>query len=505
MINFGNNSIVIKNSHSIAVLYVMLYIVFPNTTNAQIQYNLVPNYSFEQYTNCPSSSSIQEVRNSKPDYWYKPDKRAAIYYNSCANVNSNLSVPYHITTGGADFQYPKTGVAYISMFYYNGGDTRNYFQVKLTDSLKQGKCYYAECFVSCFNSMQLACNNQAMLFTNNAIYADTFAGLQIIPANPQIQNTHIITDTLNWVKVGGVFTAQGGEQYLTLGNFKNNAQTQTQQIQTTGYNGAAYYLEDVTVIPLDSITLKADAGTDKTITVGDSVFIGSFTTGLTNVNWYNATGNIIATGIPGMYVKPATSTFYVIEQNVCGQYSKDTVYITVGVVPLVIKNYELRIKNEGVVNKWITLNEINVSHFNVQRSSNGIEFNTIQQTTAKNNAYNEYSITDVQPLNGVSYYRIEAVDKDGKKTYSKTLSITSNHRPQILNIYPNPAKDVVNIEYENIKEVSIIDFTGRTLQQRTFNNSNNVQMNIATLSKGVYVLKVVDTKGNMQTQKLIVE
>jgi hypothetical protein len=108
-------------------------------------------------------------------------------------------------------------VAYIGMFYYNGGDARNYFQVKLTDSLKQDKCYYAECFVSSSNSMQLACNNQAMLFTNNPIYADTFAGLQIIPANPQVQNTHIITDTLNWVKVSGVFMAQGGEKYLTIG------------------------------------------------------------------------------------------------------------------------------------------------------------------------------------------------------------------------------------------------------------------------------------------------
>jgi len=476
-------------------------------TNAQFSpYNLVPNYSFEQYTNCPSSSSIQEVRNSKPDYWYKPDKRAAIYYNSCANVNSNLSVPYHITTGGADFQYPKTGVAYISMFYYNGGDTRNYFQVKLTDSLKQGKCYYAECFVSCFNSMQLACNNQAMLFTNNAIYADTFAGLQIIPANPQIQNTHIITDTLNWVKVGGVFTAQGGEQYLTLGNFKNNAQTQTQQIQTTGYNGAAYYLEDVTVIPLDSITLKADAGTDKTITVGDSVFIGSFTTGLTNVNWYNATGNIIATDIPGMYVKPATSTFYVIEQNVCGQYSKDTVYITVGVVPLVIKNYELRIKNEGVVNKWITLNEINVSHFNIQRSSNGIEFYTIQQTAAKNKTYNEYAVTTIPPLGGEGgYYRIEAVDKDGKKTYSKTEKVQLKIDKEQLTIYPNPATNIVNIAFKEMQQVIITDVTGRKLLSKQFIGTSNAQLNISSLRKGIFFVQVIGKNGSSETKKLLVQ
>jgi len=386
-------------------------------------------------------------------------------------------------------------------------DSRNYIQVQLLDSLRQGKCYYAEYYVNLPNSLRLGCNNQAMLFTNNPVYVDTNAIplVHLLPANPQIQNTHIITDTLNWIKISGVFTAQGGEKYLTLGNFKNNVQTSIQIIQPTGYNGAAYYLEDVSVIPLDSITLKADAGTDRTINLGDSTFIGSYLTGLANVNWYNATGNIIATGIPGMYVKPATSTFYVIEQNVCGQYSKDTVYITVGVVPLVIKNYELKIKNEGVVNKWITLNEINVSHFNIQRSSNGVEFYTIQQTTAKNNAYNEYSITDVQSLNGTSYYRIEAVDKDGKITYSKTEKVQLKIDKEQLTIYPNPATNVVNIIYNKIKQVTVADIAGRMVRNMQVNGADMVQVNIAGLQQGVYLVRVTSTDNKTEVQKLIVQ
>jgi hypothetical protein len=210
-----------------------------------------------------------------------------------------------------------------------------------------------------------------------------------------------------------------------------------------------YYIEDVSVLPLDSITLKQMQVQTATIIVGDSVYIGSYKW-LNNITWYNSTGSIIATGIPGLYVQPTASTFYVIEQTVCGQYSKDTVYITVGVVPLVIKNYELKIKNEGVVNKWVTLNEINVSHFNIQRSADGVEFYTINKTAAKNNAYNEYSITDVQPLNGTSYYRIEAIDKDGKKTYSKTEKIQLKIDKEQLIIYPNPAKDMININYPKI-------------------------------------------------------
>lgn len=161
--------------------------------------------------------------------------------------------------------------------------------------------------------------------------------------------------------------------------------------------------------------------------------------------------------------------------------------------------------NEGVVNKWVTANEINVTHFNIQRSSNGIDFYNINKIAAKNESYNEYSFTDVQPLNGKNIYRLEVVDKDGKITYSKTLQITLNIKPEALNIYPNPAKNVVNVIGKNIQQISIIDFTGRTLIQQNFNNANNLKLNIENLSKGIYLLKVEDVKGNMQTKKLIVE
>jgi hypothetical protein len=395
----------------------------------------------------------------------------------------------------------------MAMFYYNGMNARNYIQVELLDSLQQGKCYYAEYYVNLMNTARIGCNNQSMLFTNAPIYVDTAANIFMLPANPQIQNTYIITDTLNWVKISGVFTAQGGEQYLTLGNFKNNAETAIQQIQPTGYNGAIYYIEDVSVLPLDSITLQADAGTDTTITAGDSVFIGSYTTGLTNVIWYNATGSIIATNTAGFYVQPATSTFYVIEQNVCGQYSTDTVYVNVGVVPLVIKNFILAPLSggEGLGVRWVTVNEINVSHFNIQRSADGVEFYTINKTAAKNNAYNEYGITDLQPLNGINYYRIEAVDKDGKITYSKTLQITTNHRPQTLNIYPNPATNIVNINFPDIRQAYITDVTGRLLLSKQLGGVSNTQLNIASIGKGIFFVRVTDSKGITQTEKLIVQ
>ena len=476
------------------------------------QYNLVPNYSFEENVVCPSINN-----NPVPAPWYLPQNvpNKSAFVHACS-TSPDYSVPFN--SGNTGFQYPKTGQGYAGVEVYNlfFFDGRYYLQTKLKSILQTGGCYYGEFWVSLVNYSRIAINNIAMLLTDTAIWSAGSSnspnfGYDLIPANPQIFNygNPVITDTLNWVKISGVFTAQGGEEYITIGNFKDDANTTTVQVNSgvDTYDKASYCIDDIYLIPLDSMFLQADAGTDKTITQGDSVYIGSYINGINNITWYNSTGNIIATGIPGMYVKPATSTFYVIEQNVCGQYSKDTVYITVGVVPLQIMSFTLAPLSggEGLGVRWATLNETNVAHFNIQRSNNGIEFNTIQQTTAKNNAYNEYSITDVQPLNGVSYYRIEAVDKDGKKTYSKTEKVQLKIDKEQLTIFPNPAKDIVHINYPKIKQVTVADIIGRKLITKNYNILNNLQLSISYLPKGIYTITIVDVGNNIQSKVFIVE
>jgi len=85
-------------------------------TNAQFSpYNLIPNPSFEQYTNCPYY--LANLRNDKPDYWYKPDLRGARYFNACANgydYNYN-GMPVNFGGGG---RIINTHVQVMVMLFY---------------------------------------------------------------------------------------------------------------------------------------------------------------------------------------------------------------------------------------------------------------------------------------------------------------------------------------------------------------------------------------------------
>lgn len=68
-------------------------------------YNLVPNPSFEQYTNCPYYLDNINARNDKPDIWYKPDLRGARFFHACANGydNNNNGMPVNFGGGGGTF------------------------------------------------------------------------------------------------------------------------------------------------------------------------------------------------------------------------------------------------------------------------------------------------------------------------------------------------------------------------------------------------------------------
>ncbi len=493
--------------------FVILFFVINQLCNAQP--NLVKNGGFEQYSICPNLIN-SNYSFSYPNYWYLCTNQIGASYNNSCSTDYCGSVPYNCIKSIGNYQPSFDGQAYIYLDFINAGfgnDGRSYMQTQLKDSLRAGHRYYAEFFVNLPNTMRFACNNNGLLFTNSAVYVDTINfPLGLLAANPQIigYGNPIVTDTFGWVKISGIYKAIGGEQYITLGNFKHDSNTIAKDVNPAGYYGSGYIIDDVSVIPLDSFCLKANAGRDTTINVGDSVFIGSLTNGLDSVKWYANGTTLIDSTRPGFWVTPTTtgSYFYVLQQVVNGCFSADTVYINV-VLPLKFINYALRqAQGDKVENSWITANEINVSHFNIQRSSNGKDFVTIGTLKANDKNYNEYSFIDDAPNEGVNYYRIVSVDKDGKTSYSEVRIIEVQGTKYELRLFPNPAKDVVNIECkEGIKEVKIIDCLGREISHFVRNDGNihHLSLNIHHYPKGLYVVQVITKKGEVFNEKLVVE
>ena len=84
----------------IRVYLVTLFCCSIFCSKAQQQYNLVPNYNFEDFNFCPTNYTIYTASNCTALSWYKPDISGAIYFNACANGYSNNYNGMPINFGG---------------------------------------------------------------------------------------------------------------------------------------------------------------------------------------------------------------------------------------------------------------------------------------------------------------------------------------------------------------------------------------------------------------------
>jgi hypothetical protein len=144
--------------------------------------------------------------------------------------------------------YPTSGNAYIGIatigYPY---ETKEYIYQLITTPLVTGKSYYTSFFLSKSDRTRIATDKIGVYFSLSQPTVPS--GTVALIANPQVENlSGFLTDTINWVKIEGYFTAQGGEQYMTIGNFNSNVDTDT---LFTGTNnpffadaGTAYYYID---------------------------------------------------------------------------------------------------------------------------------------------------------------------------------------------------------------------------------------------------------------------
>lgn len=292
------------------IIYLLLFVISKSQ-------NLVPNGSFETYTNCPTFGS--QIYYASP--WIGKDNNSVDYFNACALPPR--SVPY----SGAGFQYAKDGVAYGALWAYNGvnNNYREYAQIQLTSSLIANNNYYIRFYINQYQLGKYSVNSMGAAITTTAIGITGGIGSVLNYSSSILKyGNPIISDTLNWVEISGVYKALGGEQYLTIGNFHNDINTDTLAVNYSNYPGAYYYLDDVS---LTNVTTPQWQYRDTTITLGDSVLIGPAITGL-NVDWFTMNSTFIKNA-PAIYVKPTLTTSYSATETFNSVVYNHTVTVTV--------------------------------------------------------------------------------------------------------------------------------------------------------------------------------
>ncbi len=220
----------------------------------------------------------------------------------------------------------------------------------------------------------------------------------------------------------------------------------------------------------------------------------------------------IITGTPSVVT---SATNYVITASNSGGSSSYTLNIaTVITTPVTLTTLTAKpTEAKEVILNWQTATETNSSHFIIERSTDGKEFNSIGKVTAIGSGSNAYHFTDSKPIMGkVVYYRLKMMDKDGSYEYSKAVSVslTTTHA-QLITISPNPAKDKVRITIQINKPengvLQIINTAGKVVKQQKVSlreGTNQINLPINSLAKGNYIVSL-KTESNQYQERLIKE
>ncbi|NVO03832.1 MAG: T9SS type A sorting domain-containing protein [Bacteroidetes bacterium] len=204
--------------------------------------NLVPNPGFNLYNQCPIAQ--REILKAIP--WFTPSLSypSTDFFHSC-NSASLVSQP----TNYLGYQEARTEGGYAGIVAFRGDNTREYLEVGLSDSLLAGKNYNVEFYVSLAENSKFAIDKIGLFFSKDMITYTTFLP-PLFYCYPQIFSSDgFITDVENWTRIKGVYTASGGERFITIGNFSDNATTNILMVNPMGMiNGSNYYVDDVSVI-----------------------------------------------------------------------------------------------------------------------------------------------------------------------------------------------------------------------------------------------------------------
>jgi hypothetical protein len=221
--------------------YILLLIFF-GSFHPVISQNLVPNNSLELHSSCPNNYSQLTLCSS----WTLVASHTGTtdYFNTCGVA------PVNTTSAFWGTQTPNTGNGYIGLLAWHSAlpSGREYAQAQLTSPLVAGQTYTVSLMASLGDICSFATTLQ--IYFSNAPYVMSPAGssASITTVSPQVVFTTVVTNKTGWSGMSFNYTAVGGEQYMIVGNFRNDAATVLTPAAGGSNNQTYYFIDDVSVI-----------------------------------------------------------------------------------------------------------------------------------------------------------------------------------------------------------------------------------------------------------------
>ena len=208
--------------------------------------NLVPNPSFEEYLECPFSTA--ELHNQVIG-WYSWQETPDFFHECSNDLDGFAGVPENAW----GYQEPITGLGYacVATFASVGQNIREYMAVQLTEPMIVGQNYYVVFYASLWDGwsdshLWCASNHIGIRFFENPTYDYQFNPLS--PDNfAHLDYETVLIDNINWTKIEGWVYANQAYNWLAIGNFYTDGNTDIEILNDDNNCTSFYYIENICV------------------------------------------------------------------------------------------------------------------------------------------------------------------------------------------------------------------------------------------------------------------
>jgi len=190
----------------------------------------------------------------------------------------------------------------------------------------------------------------------------------------------------------------------------------------------------------------------------------------------------------------------------------DIVFKQEVILPVTITSIEANEKDRDVEVKWSVINEKNVHQYDVERSTDGVQFVKVNSVPAGNTGNGNYTWLDQHVLSGYYYYRIKSIDNKGKEQYSKTVKVLIGTDKPAITIYPNPIRNgIINLQLLNLPAgkygIRLMNQLGQIIVSKQIvrmagSSTETIQWDY-NLSHGIYQLQITLPDGGVKMIKVL--
>ncbi|KXX72078.1 hypothetical protein AVL50_02860 [Flammeovirga sp. SJP92] len=183
-------------------------------------------------------------------------------------------------------------------------------------------------------------------------------------------------------------------------------------------------------------------------------------------------------------------------------------------LPITLKSFEVERKEDELLFRWITAQEVDNDYFKLEGSSDKKHSKVLAKIEGAGNSNVEIKYAHTlskEQWNKYQFFRLKQTDFDGKYSYSSWIHVEHNETPNKFDyiIYPNPSSLAINVKMtalanETIKTYQIFDLNGKRYHSTSWNPTHHT-IDISSLPKGIYMLMISTLSGKKKIQRFTVQ